>query len=81
MRRILDYFKRLGWIFLSGLLGLTGGVTCLATGFVLTRSEQEQSVYATFGRYSDKVGMVLIFGLALLFLGAAAMFVSRWSRD
>lgn len=81
MRRIWEYVKNLGWMFLSGLLGLTGGVTCFVTGFVLTRNEQEQEIFRAYGRYSDNVGMILIFGLALLFAGAVATVLSRWSRE
>lgn len=80
MRRIWHYVKGLGWLFLSGLLGVCGGVTCLATGFVLTRNELEQALFRDYGRYSDKVGLVIIFGLALMFAGAAATVLSRRSR-
>ncbi len=80
MRRIWEYIKELGWLFLSGLLGLSGGVTCLVTGFVLTRNAEEQSLYREYGRYSDRVGLILIFGLALLFAGTVAALLSRRSR-
>ncbi len=80
MRRMWDYLKELGWFFLAGLLSLGGGVTCLVTGFVLTRSEQEQKLFLSYRQFSDRVGMLLIFGLALLFLGAVAMFMSWRSR-
>lgn len=80
MRRIWEYFKGLGWMFLSGLLGVAGGVTCLSVGFVMTRNEQEQTLFQSYGRYSDRVGMILILGLALLFAGAAATVLSRRSR-
>jgi len=81
MRGIWEYLKRLGWMFLAGLLGVAGGVTCLTIGFVMTRNELEQTLFQSYGRYSDKVGMMLIFGLALLFAGATASILSRRSRQ
>ena len=80
MRRIREYIKRLGWLFLAGLAGVAGGVTCLTTGFAMTRNEQDQTLYEAYGRYSDQVGMMLIFGLALLFAGATATVLSRRPR-
>lgn len=79
MRGIWEYLKRLGWMFLAGLLGVAGGVTCLTIGFVMTRNELEQSLFQSYGRYSDKVGMILIFGLALFFAGSASSILSWWS--
>lgn len=79
MHKIWEYFKRLGWMLPAGLTGLTGGLTCLAVAFVLTRGEREQTVLKDFGRYSDGVSMLLIFGFALVIAGVVVTVLSRRS--
>jgi len=79
MHQIREYLRRLGWMLPTGLTGVAGGVTCLAVAFVFMRDEQEQALLQEFGRYSDRVSLLLIFGFALLVGGVVAAVLSRRS--